>query len=166
MADIKHRRSLIARIGQRLGSVMVGGVLLLYGVIFVWHGIPHTDSVTCERKIEAQIDCQRQQKVLGWIPIKNTQLNQLRSVQMGNGENFDDSTVYFIVLRGENRHLSFGHTLNSAEIQLDRLKLNQFLHARQPPSVRVERYEAHWFFAVIGLPIGALGLWTLIYRNS
>lgn len=152
------------RIKQRFCSVILGGGLLAIGLLFVWVGIPHTNSFTCKRITETQIDCQRQETVLWWIPIKTTSLKRLQAVQIGEGENAYDSTVYFLDLAGESRYLTFGNTLDRAEIQTDLVKTQQFLKDSNAQSLRLARYEANWIFAIVGLPIGGLGFWTLIYR--
>lgn len=145
-------------------SVLFGGALLIIGPLFIWEGVPHTYSVTCERTTEEQIDCKKQERLLWWILIKTTSLKQLQSVRRGKGENAYDSAVYFIYLNGENNNLMFGNTLDLEEIQADLLKAQQFLENSKTQSLLLERYKVNWTFAIVGFLVGALGFWTLIYR--
>lgn len=136
---------------------------MLIGLLFVWEGIPHTYSVICQRKAKERVDCLKQEKVLWWIPIRHTSLKHLQAVRMGKGENAYDDTLYFIYLYGESNNLMFGNSLYLEDIQKDLLKAQQFLKNSETQSLMLERYEAHWDFAIVGVLIGTLGFWTVIY---
>ncbi|HBB30503.1 MAG TPA: hypothetical protein DDZ80_32855 [Cyanobacteria bacterium UBA8803] len=142
---------------------LVGGVLLIVGLLFVWEGVPHTSSVTCKRTAENQINCLQQEKVLWWIPIQKTLLNNLQAVHLSQGENAYDGTVYLIYLRGANNNLMFGNSLDLEEVQEDILKAKQFIKDSKAQSLTLKRYEVNWIFTILGSLIGALGFWIVIY---
>ncbi len=151
---------------QRLCSVVFGGIFLLIGLLFVWEGIPHTNSVTCKHTPVNQVDCQRQEIVLWWIPIHTVQLKNLQAVRMGKGTNYYDSTLYFISLKGEGSNLMFGNTLYLEEIQGDLLKAQQFLEDGKTQSLTLERYEAQYFFAILGLFLSTLGFQIMTWKGT
>lgn len=151
---------------QRLGSVVFGGIFLLVGLLFLWEGLPHTHSVTCQHTPANQVDCQRQEKILWWIPIKTAVLRNLQAVRMGKGENAYDSTVYFISLKGEGSNLMFGNTLDLEDIQRDLLKAQQFLEDGKTQSLTLERYEAQYFFAITGFLLSTLSFQIMTWKGT
>ncbi|BAY65767.1 hypothetical protein NIES22_58740 [Calothrix brevissima NIES-22] len=150
---------------QRLGSVVFGGIFLLVGLLFLWEGLPHTHSVTCKHTPANQVDCQCQERIFWWIPIKTVPLRNLQAVRMGKGENAYDSTVYFISLKGEGSNLMFGNTLNLEDIQGDLLKAQQFLKDGKTQSLTLERYEAQYFFAIMGFLLSILGFQIITWKE-
>jgi hypothetical protein len=151
---------------QQLGSVVFGGIFLLIGLLFFWEGLPHTNSVNCQRVVANQVNCQQQEKVLWWIPIQTISLKNLQAVRMEQGENADDSTVYFISLRGETSNLIFGNTLSLKKIQGDLLKVQNFLQDSKIQSLTLEQYEEPDFFVVIGFFLSILGFQTMIWQET
>jgi hypothetical protein len=151
---------------QRFLSIVVGGVLSIIGLLFVWEGIPHTSSVTCERIAKQPVDCLKQEKIFWWIAIKTTLLKNLQVVHRVEAMNAYDSKVYAIYWRGENNELIFGNTLDMERIQADLLQAQQFLKNGKPSSLTLERYKVNWVFALVGSLVGGLGVWIVIYRYS
>ncbi|MBL1179135.1 hypothetical protein [Pantanalinema sp. GBBB05] len=150
---------------RRSYLVIFGGAMLAVGAVFIWAGIPHTTSVICQRSSGTQIECQKQEKILWWIPIKTISFERLHSVRLGKGENAYDGTVYFILLSGKTGEFIFGNTLDETEIQGDLLTAQEFYRNREIKLLRLERYEADWLAVALGLPIAALGVWIMIYRQ-
>ncbi|MBD2213703.1 hypothetical protein H6G27_28120 [Nostoc linckia FACHB-104] len=150
---------------QRLCSVVFGGIFLLIGLVFLWEGLPHTNSVTCNRIAVNQVDCQQQEKILWWIPIKTVSLKNLQAISLGKGTNYYDSILYFISLKGEENNLMFGNSLNLEDIQGDLLKAQHFFQYSKTISLTLERYKAEYLVAVIGFLFGILGFQIMTWKR-
>lgn len=163
-------------IQRRIGSIAVGGVLLAVGLAFTWAGIPRTSALTCTRDTRqisgqnaGQIACQRQDRILWWIPLKTQTLSGLQRIKRAEGENAYDSVVYLLVLDGLGhdgiyRTIIFGNTLDEGLIEQDLQRAQGFLADPTQPSLTLVRYEDAWGFVLLGLPFAAFGLWTMVYR--
>lgn len=151
----------LSQIKNRVLSFLLGTTISSVGLVFIWAGIPKTNTLVCTRQM-GQINCQQQEKIFWWIPIHTVELKNLQKVSLGKGENAYDSIVYFISLRGEIDRLMFGNSLDQDRVEQDVLKAQNFLQSNQL-SMSLERYEADWVAVLIGSPIAALGIWTIIW---
>jgi len=147
--------------GQRLLSLLLGSALLAVGLVFFWNGTPHSSSVVCQRSPKKEIDCQRQAKILWFIPIETVSLNGLNSVRLVKGENAYDGEVFAVALTGKNEELIFGNSLEREDVEADLSKTKTFLKDANLSSLSLNRYQAEWLFVLLGLPIAALGFWTI-----
>jgi len=153
-------------ITQRFLAGLVGSLLTTVGLVFFWKGIPHTCFVMCDRTSTTQINCLYQETVLWWIPLKRASLENLQAVQLQEGENAYDGTVYLIFLDGATNDLTFGNSLSREAIANDIQEAQTFLSDRAAQSLYLHRYEADWLFAILGLPLVYLGLWIVLNNGK
>jgi len=149
--------------GQRLLSLLLGSALSAVGLVFLWHGMPHSSSVVCQRSPEKEIDCQRQAKILWFIPIETIPLNGLNSVRLVKGENAYDGEVFAVALTGKNGELIFGNSLDREEVEADLSKAKVFLKDASLTTLSLNRDQVEWLFVLLGLPLAALGFWTIFW---
>ncbi len=150
--------------------------MLAVGLAFTWAGIPHTSELTCTRsagqntgQTAGQITCQRQDRILWWIPLQTQTLSGLQRINRAAGENAYDSVVYLLALDGLGRDgiyrtLIFGNTLDEGMIEQDLQRAQGFLADPTQPSLTLVRSQDAWGFVLLGLPFVAFGLWTMMHR--
>ncbi|HIK14344.1 MAG TPA: hypothetical protein IGS53_03445 [Leptolyngbyaceae cyanobacterium M33_DOE_097] len=153
----------VQKMGQRLLSLLLGSALSAVGLVFLWHGMPHSASVVCQRSPEKEMDCQQQAKILWFIPIETIPLNGLKSARLLKGENAYDGEVFAVALTGRNGELIFGNSLDREEVEADLSKVKVFLKDASLSTLNLNRYQAEWLFVLLGLPIAALGFWTIFW---
>lgn len=146
-------------------SFLVGGTLTTVGLVFLWAGIPHSTVVVCDRLSNNRINCLYQEQVLWWIVLKQSTLENLQSASLQKGENAYDGTLYRIFLDGESSDLGFGNSLDLEKVESDLEKTQAFLDDATIESLRLRQSESAWLFVLLGLPIAALGIWTLTYKQ-